>query len=411
MLRAQVRAIRGSRWAIDWLPVVVLPPVLVIDAALSPLGNPITVISVLGGIAGCLPLVLRRWVSFPVLVAPLVGGIVLVLWQLHPVDTVVLIPMWALFECALRGDRRQSTWMGAATVPCVFVSVIPFASGVSHVATIVVENLALCLLAIAVGEVLRSRRRSAQQTVATAEQETLRRVADERLRIAREIHDVVAHAMTAINVQAGVAAHLLERDPGQAHTALRHIKRTSGEALNELRGTLEALRDPAGNAPLGPVASLHDLAPLTEGLRSAGVAVDLQVGRVDGLPAAVQSAGYRIVQEALTNVARHAAASNARVAVRRSAGSVEIEIVDDGSAPATATEAADDERAQASGSGVADDDPRTAVDLPLAAGNGLRGMRERTAALGGTLEAGPAPSGGWRVRAQLPVAEPAGGER
>jgi signal transduction histidine kinase len=414
MLRAQVRAIRGSRWAIDWLPVVVLPPVLVIDAALSSLGKPITVLSVLAGIVGCLPLVLRRRVSFPAQVAPLVGGIVLVLWQLHPVQTVVLIPMWALFECARRGDRRQSMWMSVAVVPCVVVSVIPFARGVSHVATIVVENLALCLLAIAVGDVLRSRHRSAEQMVAAAEQETLRRVADERLRLAREIHDVVAHAMTAINVQAGVAAHLLERDPGQAHTALRHIKSTSGEALNELRSTLDALRDPEASAPIGVGGvrfSLHDLAPLTEGLRSAGVAVDLEVGRVDELSAAVQSAGYRIIQEALTNVARHAAASNARVAVRRSEGSVEIEIVDDGIARATATATADDGGARASGSGAADGSAWTAVDLPVGGGNGLRGMRERAAALGGTLDVGPAPAGGWRVRARLPLTDPAGGER
>jgi signal transduction histidine kinase len=304
---------------------------------------------------------------------------VLVLWLLHPENTVVLIPMVALFELALNGDRRRSLWMSLAVVPCVFISVVPFASGWPHVASIVVRNLALCLLAIAGGDVLRTRRRATEQLVRTREQETLRRVSDERLSIAREIHDVVAHAMTAINVQAGVAAHLLERDPGQAHGALRDIKRVSGEALGELRQTLDVLRDPAQAVPLAPGASLFDLESLTNGLRSAGVAVELKVAPVDELPAAVHSAGYRIVQEALTNVARHADASTACVSVRRDGDAVTIEVVDDGAGAPGAT-------------GV------------NGGGNGVRGMRERALALGGTLEAAPAAGHGWQVRATLPVA-------
>jgi signal transduction histidine kinase len=198
------------------------------------------------------------------------------------------------------------------------------------------------------------------------------------LSIAREIHDVVAHAMTAINVQAGVAAHLLERDPGQAHGALRDIKRVSGEALGELRQTLDVLRDPAQAVPLAPGASLLDLESLIGGLRSAGVAVELAVEPVAELPAAVHSAGYRIVQEALTNVARHAGASTARVSVRRDGDAVTIEVVDDG--------------AGANHSNGAN-----------GGGNGVRGMRERALALGGTLEAAPVQDGGWQVRARLPV--------
>ena len=204
------------------------------------------------------------------MLAPLiVGGVILALWQLHPANTVVVIPMIAMFELALNGDRRRSLWMSVALVPCVVISVVPFASGFSHITSIVVRNIALVLLAIAAGEVLRSRRVSEQRLVQTAEQTTLRRVGEERLRIAREIHDVVAHAMTAINVQAGVAAHLLERDPGQAYDALRNIKHTSGAALTDLRSTLEVLRDPSSSAPLGPPAGLGDIAELTGGLRSA----------------------------------------------------------------------------------------------------------------------------------------------
>ena len=377
-------AARAERNAVvlDWLPVLVVPAVLVFDAATSSDGKPITVISVLAAFVGCVPLALRRHILFPILAPLLTAGIILVLWQLHPASTVVVIPMVALFELALGGDRRRSLWMSLAVVPCVFVSVLPFTS-TSNLGSIVIRNLALSLLAIAAGDVLRSRRVSEQQLVAAREQETLRRVGDERLRIAREIHDFVAHAMTAINVQAGVAAHLLERDPGQAYGALRHIKRTSGDALTDLRATLDVLRDPSQTAPTGPSAGLHDLGQLTGGLTAAGVAVDLDVEPLAELPASVHNAGYRIVQEALTNVARHADARTARVWVGRDDGAVAIEVADDGTSAA----------------GRSDGE----------SGNGLRGMRERAEALGGMLEAAPVSSGGWRVRARLPVAPPADG--
>jgi signal transduction histidine kinase len=360
---------------IEWLPAVIVPPLLVCDAAVSAYGKPITAVSVVSAFVACLPLVIRRRISYVVLIPLLVLGILLALWQLNPAATVVFIPMIALFELALSGERRRTAWMAVVVVPCVFISVIPFAHP-GNLASIVVANVALCLLALAAGEAGRSRRLSAQRDSDVREQATLRRIGEERLRIAREIHDVVAHAMTAINVQAGVAAHLLERDPGQAYGALRDIKRTSGDALGELRHTLDVLRDPAAAAPLGPAASLEDLEPLTGGLRSAGVAVELDVATLGDVPAAVQSAGYRIVQEALTNVARHAHASRARVSIRRADGMLTIEVVDDGASAAPT----------------------------LSVGNGVRGMRERAAALGGTLDAAPARAGGWQVRARLPVA-------
>jgi signal transduction histidine kinase len=227
--------------------------------------------------------------------------------------------------------------MSLAVVPCAVVSVFPFATGFSHLTSIVVRNLALCL----------------------------------------------AHAMTAINVQAGVAAHLLERHPGQAYDALRHIKQTSGDALTELRTTLDVLRDPASETPLGPTAGLRDIEQLTAGLRSAGVDIELDVEAAADVPAAVQSTAYRIVQEALTNVARHAEASSARVRVKLIPGAVTIDVMDDGAAGAPALNGS-------------------------MTGNGVRGMRERAAALGGTLDVAPAPSGGWRVQARLPIEAPTG---
>jgi signal transduction histidine kinase len=370
--------VTSSAAFLDWLPVAVVPPILIVDAAVSQGGKPITVVSVLAAFVGCLPLAVWRRVPFLVMFPLVTAGIILILWQLHPPNTVVILPMIALFEMALTGDRRRSLAMGLATVPCVFISVLPF-HGSDNLVSLVIRNLALCVLAIAGGEVVRSRKLSAQRTLEAKEQETLRRLGEERLRIAREIHDVVAHAMTAINVQAGVAAHLLERDPLQAYDALRNIKHTSGAALSDLRSTLEVIRDPSQAAPLGPPAGLDDIPELTDGLRAAGVTVDLDLDAGADVTAAVQSAGYRIVQEALTNVARHASgASRTHVSVRRVHAAVTVEVIDDG---AVAPVPAD---------GIAD-------------GNGLRGMRERATALGGTLEATPIDTGGWKVRATLPV--------
>jgi signal transduction histidine kinase len=238
---------------------------------------------------------------------------------------------------------------------------------------LVARNLVLCLLAIAAADWVRSRADASGRAAEVREQETLRRVADERLRIAQEIHDVVAHAMTAVNVQAGVAAHLLDRDPGQVHGALRDIKRVSGEALDELRATLEVLRDPNQAAPLAPAGDLADLQRLADGLRAAGVTVALDVGELGEVSPAVGHAGYRIVQEALTNIARHSGASAVRVGVAREHGALSIEVSDDG---------------------------RGAGDSPP--GNGLAGIRERARALGGAMSCGPGEHGGWVVRVRLP---------
>jgi signal transduction histidine kinase len=347
---------------------------MIADAAISSSGEPITAVSVLATFAGSTPLVLRRRLSFPALAPILVAGIVLVLWQLNPGNTVVLIPMVALFEVAVRGDRRRSLWMALAVVPCVLVSILPFADA-SELPSLLVRNLALTLLAIAAGDTLRARQESAERGATAREEETLRRLSEERLAIARDIHDVVAHAMTAINVQAGVAAHLLERDPGQTHAALRHIKRTSGEALDDLRATLGALREPTAGAPVTPPAGLRDIHRLADGVRAAGVAVTLDIDPIDDVPASVQSAGYRIVQEALTNVVRHAQATATAVCVRRADDAVTIEVSDDGAGAAA-------------GAG---------------SGNGIRGMRERAATLGGSLDVLRGEGGGWRVRARLPV--------
>ncbi|WP_205697046.1 sensor histidine kinase [Conexibacter sp. SYSU D00693] len=369
---ARSRALRA------WLPLVLVVPVLTLDAALSDKGPAITWWRELLLVVGCLPLLLRERLGFALLGPLLTAGIVLALWALEPGETIVVLPMIALATLGARGTRRQSVWAGIGLLPCVMAGVLPFADTTADFLENVVRNSALCLLALAAADVARSRSEATERQAAAREEEARRRMAQERLRIAQDVHDVVAHALVAVNVQAGVAAHLVERDPEHAQEALRQIKATSGEALDELRATLGVLR--AGDddaAPVRPAAGLHDLDELAGALRAAGVRVELDVDEAVQAPAPVHAAGYRIVQEALTNVLRHARAQTVRVRVAGDGEAVRLEVVDDGV-----------------GEGAAPGDGR---------GQGVRGMRERAAALAGTLESGPAPGGGWRVLARLPA--------
>jgi signal transduction histidine kinase len=241
------------------------------------------------------------------------------------------------------------------------------------------------IMAAAVGEVLRMARVVAVQARAradwaerTREQEALRRVDAERLRIAREVHDTVAHAIAVINVQAGVTAHVLDRRPQQARETLVTIAQTSARALGELRAILGVLRDPDdGDAPAPGLRRVEELAGMA---RQAGLDVEVEVGAPPReLPSAVDQAAYRIVQEAITNVIRHAGRARVLVSVSYGPGGLELRVADDGRGP----------------SGDAD-----------GAGRGIVGMRERAGLLGGELTAGPRPGGGYQVRARLPLPPP-----
>lgn len=203
-----------------------------------------------------------------------------------------------------------------------------------------------------------------------------RRADEERLRIARELHDVLAHSISVINVQAGVGLALLDNDPEQARTALTTIKAASKEALGEVRQVLDTLRT-QGDAPRAPAPGLDRLPELVEQAASTGLSVETETaGERVPLPPGADLAAFRIVQEALTNVVRHSGSRTARVRIAYAPGRLELRIDDEG--PATGSDAG-------------------------GSGNGLAGMRERAAALGGTIEAGPRPDGGFRVRADLPV--------
>jgi signal transduction histidine kinase len=230
------------------------------------------------------------------------------------------------------------------------------------------------------GEAARLRREQARTAQArkefaerTREEEQRRRLAEERLQIARDVHDVVGHSLATIALQAGVAEHLLDGREPEARESMASIRRLSKEALGEVGAMLGVLRAD-GTAARAPTPDLQHVTRLVEDMRAAGLEVNLDLDPAP-VPETVGGAAYRIVQESLTNVVRHAgpdAAATVRVAADN--GAVEVEITDDGTGATITRE-----------------------------GNGLTGMRERAQALGGTFEVGPAPQGGFRVHALLPT--------
>jgi signal transduction histidine kinase len=347
---------------------------LLVDSALSQNdGHGISPLGVIAGLAGTLPLALRT--RAPVPVALFLGvATIPILATLRPVDLVSLPVIIALFTVAATGERRRSLLVASCETPLIIAIVIAFAPPGDRLPSIAL-NVGLALAALALGDAVRWR--SAYR--ASVVERTERQLTEERLRIARDVHDSVAHAMTTINVQAGVAAHLLDRQPERARTALLDIRRVSGEALGDLRETLHLLRESTG-APMRPAPSLAGIDELVERVRKAGVEVSFDL-RHDGqhLPATVEAAANRIVQEALTNVLRHSGACNAAVSVIVNPTTVEVDVADDG-----------------------DGDP-SADGAEGTDGFGLIGMRERAGSVGGRVDAGERDGGGWRVHASLPL--------
>ena len=271
--------------------------------------------------------------------------------------------------------------------------------------------------------------RARAQRMALLEQEALQRervaVGEERARIARELHDVVAHSVGGMVAQAQGARRMLDRDPERAREALEAIERAGRNALDEMRRSVGVLRrsDAAADAPLAPQPGMEDLPALVEQARASGLDVELQTaGEPSPLPAGVDLSAYRIVQEALTNARKHAGPVRARVAVRYAADAIELEISDDGapdpgpsgagtSAGRKAPQAAPDRASrddagdgrEPSLGGAANGAGRGAASPSSGSGQGLVGMRERVALYGGELEARPRAEGGFIVRASLPI--------
>jgi signal transduction histidine kinase len=203
-----------------------------------------------------------------------------------------------------------------------------------------------------------------------------RAVLEERVRIARELHDVVAHHVSVMGIQAGVARRLFDRDPAEAVAAIGSVETASREAIADLQQLVGVLRRQDDGDDLAPQPSLGRLPELVEQMRRAGLPVELTVqGRQGPLPAGVELSAYRIVQEALTNTLKHAGPAQAAVTVRYDNGAVEVEVVDDGQGPPP--------------------------DRPRTGGKGLVGMQERVRLYGGRLETGARPGGGFRVHAVL----------
>ncbi|MER7706739.1 histidine kinase [Kitasatospora sp. NPDC097605] len=293
----------------------------------------------------------------------------------------------ALYLLAVRTDRataRTATAVSAVLVTGATIINEPHAS-----ISVKIGVIAWILLPGAFGDAVRTRRahlaaieERAERAERTREEEARRRVADERIRIARDLHDVVAHHIALANAQAGIAVHLLDRHPAQAREMLSHLTDATGSALRELKATVGLLRradDP--QAPLEPAPGLDRLPDLVGAFERAGLPVRLAVeGEPQPLSPGVDLTAYRILQESLTNVAKHAAGTGADVTLTYSGSRVLLTVANDRPACAAAPAVA-----------------------PSGGGFGLIGMRERASAVGGRLTADRRPGGGFLVSAELPL--------
>jgi signal transduction histidine kinase len=332
-----------------------------------------------------LPLAARRRFPGAVLAVGVASGLAVAALGLPPIVLGLAILVAVYSVAAYSGRWVSLAGLAAAELGAAAVQLTP---GRFQAPTVVSNGLVIGA-AWLVGHFVGVRRAYIARLERTAELERARAelarraVAEERLRLARELHDVVAHSISVIAVQSGVGAHVAATQPGEAAKALAAIEATSRAALTELRRLLGVLRqegEPQGS--LAPVPGLADLDALLAEVAKAGLAVRLRVeGTPSQLPAGVDLSAYRIVQEALTNVVKHAGPARAQITIGYHPKDVTVEVTDDGRG---VTPAADDGRARI--------------------GHGLIGMRERVAVFGGDLEVGPRPAGGFRVAARLPLA-------
>jgi len=293
----------------------------------------------------------------------------------------------AIYSAAAYADRRRARWVcGACLLWLIGSGVVPgLRAGVRPVelAAVAMFDALPFLLAWPLGTMmrrLREYRAVLEERNRQLDQERAvnarRAVLEERVRIARELHDVVAHHVSVMGVQAGVARRLFDRDPTEAVAAIGSVETASRQAIADLQQLVGVLRRQEEGDDLAPQPSLQRLPELVEHMRQAGLPVQLTVkGRPTPLPAGVELSAYRIIQEALTNTLKHAGPARAGVTVRYGNGSVELEVVDDGQGPPPGR--------------------------PRIGSKGLVGMRERVSLYGGRLDAGARPGGGFRVHAVL----------
>jgi signal transduction histidine kinase len=336
-------------------------------------------------VAGFGSLVLRRRQPIAVVSVAAVSA-TLYSWREYPENGLPIACLVALYTVATISPRRHAQLVGLAFVVIILGLSVAGAQGLDAAGA--VSNLAMFGVAYAAGSYMRVRRAyTAQLELRAAELEENQRreaeqaVAEERLRIARELHDVVAHAMSVVAVQSGVAAHVIEQRPDEAKHMLQNINTTSREALDEMRRMLGVLRSDGDDpAALAPAPTLGDLSSLIATVRGTGVEVRLRVeGEAAELAPGLDLTAFRIVQEALTNVVKHAGKASVEVLVRYEPDGVCVQVTDDGRGAASAADV-----------------------HPPGDGHGLIGMRERVDLYGGSLDAGPRAGGGFRIAATLP---------
>jgi signal transduction histidine kinase len=373
----------GHTLVADVLPAVAVGAVMVLGSGPAARGEvpprrPLDLLAwVLMGVAAAVLLGRRRW-PLGVLAVTAAASVVYLVLE-YPHGPILLAMSVAMYSVAVRFPPTPSLVVCGVTLLTV---VVPDMLAIDRGRLLVEAPLLLAVLSglllpsWAIGTVVRLGQEAERRA---RQEETQRRVYKERLRIAQEVHDVVGHSLAVINLQAGVALHVVGRRPEQAEVALAAIKRSSKEALEELRGTLAVFRQPEPDnqdGPRWPAPGLGQLEALAAAMAEGGLPIQVAVtGRRTSLPAAVDTAGYRIVQESLTNVVRHAGPATATVRVDYQPDALVVEIADTGAGQATARPA----------------------------GHGIAGMRERAAAVGGTLQAGPSGDGGFLVRARLPL--------
>lgn len=321
-----------------------------------------------------------------------VGPLALTMRRRHPVATMwvafaatmgsfesrfaYLSLIVALLHAAMRG-HRAATWSAiAAGYAWMWLGPALFGNSLPTLTSAILLASWLLVLGIA-GEALRIRQERVAERAVVRRLDASQRVSEARLRVARDLHDVVGHNISLINVRAGVGLDLIDSNPAEARAALEAIKKVSKEALDELRTMLATLREQDEPAPRAPTPGLARLDDLVETTRAAGVGVTVTTeGAAVPLNATTDVAAYRIIQESLTNVARHAGGSGARVRLSYEAELLRVEVVDDG--------------------------PGAGRDA-TSRGTGITGMTERAAAVGGELHAGSRPAGGFAVAATLPI--------
>lgn len=323
--------------------------------------------------AGGLALAARRRAPVPVLA---VTGLCAVGYQAAGFDVPAVAYLFAVYA-AVRAGHRTIT-VAASVTMLAALPLAALASGLHDMGQALAQargalELAWLIAAGAAGEALRQAERRADEAERTREETARRRADEERLHIARELHDSLTHQISVIKVQAEVAVHVARKRGEQVPEALLAIQEAGREATRELRATLEALRDDGKSPPHG----LDRVPELVERARTTGLDAKLTIkGQRHDVPAAVDRTAYRIVQESLTNIARHAAAATASVRIDHRPDALVIRVDDDGKATS---------------------------DTAAVPGVGLLGMRERVTALGGRLRAAPRSEGGFSVHAELPV--------